>query len=73
MRSIAQRWLALAIASIGLYLALPNCGLAQTITLGTLKGTYVGAFSGQFSDPVSGNLITFTAAETKFCSERPCF
>ena len=72
MRLIARRWLALATTSMGLYLALPDRGFAQNdegprITLGTLKGTYVGAFSGNIVD-ASGNLIAFTVAvrETYF-------
>jgi hypothetical protein len=51
---------------VGLYLVLPDRGLAQSITVGTLKGTYVTAQSGNTT--VSGNLIPITldAVETFF-------
>jgi hypothetical protein len=48
---------------VGLYLVLPDRGLAQSITVGTLKGTYVTASSvGYFIDPSTGNLIPVTSA-----------
>jgi hypothetical protein len=47
----------LILLALGLYLALPDCGSAQSITLGTLKGTYVGAFSAQFA-PIRRILAT---------------
>jgi hypothetical protein len=61
MRPLVRKWLALVAASVGLYLVLPDQGLAQSITVGTLKGTYVSAQSGYLTDP-SGNLIAFTVA-----------
>jgi hypothetical protein len=62
MRPIVRKWLALVAASVGLYLVLPDRGLAQqSITLGTLKGTYVTAQSGFITDS-SGNLIPITIA-----------
>jgi hypothetical protein len=64
MKPIVRKWLALvAAASVGLYLVLPDRGLAQSITLGTLKGTYVSAQSGYITDS-SGNLIPITIAGT---------
>ena len=52
MRPIVRKCLALVAASVGLYLVLPDRVLAQSITLGTLKGTYVTASSvGYFADP----------------------
>jgi hypothetical protein len=71
MKPTIRRCLALAIAFLGLYLALPEGGLAQSvkgppITLATLKGTYVGAFSGYMPDPSSPtNLIPFAVAGTE--------
>jgi hypothetical protein len=63
MKPTIRTWLALAIASVGLYLVLPDRGLAQSITLGTLKGTYVtGSSVGYFTDPSTGNLIPITSA-----------
>jgi hypothetical protein len=72
MRLIVRRWLALVTASMGLYLALPVRGLAQSdagpgINLGTLKGTYVFNITGYLTD-ASGNLLPLSAAgrETYF-------
>jgi len=66
MRPIVRKCLALVAASVGLYLVLPDRGLAQSITLGTLKGTYVTASSvGYFadpSDPTGKTLIPTTSA-----------
>ena len=61
--ALGRTWLALVTASVGLYLVLPDRGLAQSITLGTLKGTYVTAQSGSITDS-SGNLIPITIAGT---------
>ena len=66
MKPIVRTWLALFAASVGLYLVLPDRGLAQSITLGTLKGTYVTAsWVGYFSDssdPTGKTLIPITSA-----------
>ena len=59
---IARRWLVLVIASMGLYLVLSDRGAAQSITLGTLKGTYVGAFSLTFN----GSPFVAAVRETYF-------
>jgi hypothetical protein len=65
--ALGQTWLALVTASVGLYLVLPDRGLAQSITVGTLKGTYVTAGSGYFTNSSGGlTLITSAGVETFF-------
>jgi len=61
MKPIVRKGLALVAASVGLYLVLPDRGLAQSITLATLKGTYVGAATGTITIP-SGQVVQITLA-----------
>jgi hypothetical protein len=56
MRLIVRRWLVLVTASLGLYLGLPVCGLAQNdqglgIKLGVPNGTYVFTITGYLTAP----------------------
>ena len=54
---IARRWLALVTASMGLYLVLPDCGLAQnTQKLVVPNGTYAIQVTGYGTDP-AGTLL----------------
>ena len=57
--ALGRTWLALVAASVGLYLVLPDRGLAQSITLGTFRGTYVSGFTGYFVDASTGNHTPF--------------
>ena len=69
MKPTIRRCLALAIAFLGLYLALPDCGLAQNnqgqndqgIKLGVPNGTYAFQDTGYVLGP-SGNLVPLGAA-----------
>ena len=68
MKSTLRRWPALSLATglMGLCLALPDRGMAQSgataaITVATLKGTYIYAFTG-YTVGSSGNLIAFAVA-----------
>jgi hypothetical protein len=60
MRPIVRKWLALVAASVGLYLVLPDRGLAQSITVATLKGTYVTTQTGSIT--VNGTVYPITLA-----------
>ena len=71
MKPTIRRWLALAIAFLGLYLALPDCGLAQNnqgqndqgVNLGVPNGTYSTQITGQIPDPSgSGKLVPIVVA-----------
>jgi hypothetical protein len=62
MRPIVRKWLALVAASVGLYLVLPDRGLAQSITLGTLKGTYISAQPVGYIT-INGNLTLISEAD----------
>ena len=64
MRPIARRWLALVTASMGLYLVLPDRGLAQnTEKLVVPNGTYAFHVTGYIRDPYgSGTLVPLAAA-----------
>ena len=59
--ALGRTWLALVAASVGLYLVLPDRGLAQSITVATLKGTYVTAATGTITIP-SGEVVQITLA-----------
>jgi hypothetical protein len=69
MKPTIRRCLALAIAFLGLYLALPDRGLAQNnqgqndqgIKLGVPNGTYVTQSTGYVTD-ASGNLVALHVA-----------
>jgi hypothetical protein len=68
MKSTLRRWPALSLATglMGLCLALPDRGMAQSgataaITVGTLRGTYIYGFTG-YTVGSSGNLIAFAVA-----------
>lgn len=57
----------LAAGFMGLCLALPDHGMAQSgatagISVGTLKGTYIYSFRG-YNVEASGTLITFAVAD----------
>src|SRR5262249_35276174 len=56
--ALGRTWLALVIASVGLFLALPERGAAQ-VTVGTFRGTYVSGFTGYFVDASTGNHTPF--------------
>jgi hypothetical protein len=60
--ALGRTWLALVAASVGLYLVLPDRGLAQSITVKTLKGTYVGAATGSITLLPSGEVVQITLA-----------
>src|SRR6516164_8122271 len=66
MKPTIRRWLALAIAFLGLYLALPDCGLGQNhqgVNLGVPNGTYSTQITGQIPDPSgSGKLVPIVVA-----------
>jgi hypothetical protein len=82
MRLIVRRWLVLVTASLGLYLGLPVCGLAQNdqgqndqgpgIKLGVPNGTYVFTITGYLAAPAipSNNQVPLAAAgrETYFAN-----
>ena len=61
MKPIIRKWLTLITASMGLYLVLPDRGLAQSITVGTLKGTYVSAQPVGYIT-INGNLTLVSQA-----------
>jgi hypothetical protein len=56
--TLGRTWLALVAASVGLYLVLPDRGLAQSITLGTLKGTYVSSQPVVYTTTTTSNNLT---------------
>jgi len=58
--ALGRTWLALVAASVGLYLLLPDRGLAQRITVATLKGAYVTSQTGTIT--VNGTVIPITLA-----------
>jgi hypothetical protein len=61
--ALGRTWLALVAASVGLYLVLPDRGLAQKITVATLKGTYVAAATGTITiPPPPGEVVQITLA-----------
>jgi hypothetical protein len=60
--ALGRTWLALVAASVGLYLVLPDRGLAQSITVATLKGTYVTAPTGSITLRPSGEVVQITLA-----------
>ncbi|MBV8223747.1 MAG: hypothetical protein JO232_00995 [Verrucomicrobia bacterium] len=60
--ALGRTWLALVAASVGLYLVLPDRGLAQSITLGTLKGTYISAQPVGYIT-INGNLTLISEAD----------
>jgi hypothetical protein len=69
MKPTIRRWLALVTASMGLYLGLSVCGLAQNnqgqndqgVQLGVPNGTYAFQDSGYVTD-ASGNLVLLHSA-----------
>jgi hypothetical protein len=60
--ALGRTWLALVTASVGLYLVLPDRGLAQSITVATLKGSYVTSQTGSITLQPSGEVIPITLA-----------
>ena len=70
MKLTHRTWMAFVIASLGLYLGLPDRGLAQNdkkSKLGVPNGTYVFSITGYLTGP-TGNLLPLAAAgrETYF-------
>lgn len=64
MKLTHRTWVAFVIASLGLYLGLPDRGLAQNdkkIKLGVPNGTYVFNITGYLTGP-TGNLLPLAAA-----------
>jgi hypothetical protein len=62
MNPIIRRWLTLVAAFVGLYLVLPDRGLAQSITLETLKGTYIAAQPVGYIT-INGNLTLISQSD----------